>query len=191
MNEKDDRRKAILKAASRLFAEQGVDRTTTREIADAAGMVSGSLYHYYPAKTLIVQEILKGTLDELMSAYRQGSGLSPLERLRELIQVSLEVAYAHPHNNMVFQWAVGSVLDDEGFEFLRSASADLMKPWIDALDEGVEMGLLRPEIPRPVVFRMIRDAVWLSGQRMESDDDEAVRGMTDLCTSVFLRGLAA
>ncbi len=45
---------AILRAAQRLFAENGFEATTTRDIAQAAGIASGTLFNYFPTKEAIV-----------------------------------------------------------------------------------------------------------------------------------------
>ncbi len=47
-------RQRILEAAERLFAEQGFEATTTRDIASAAGIASGTLFNYFPTKEAIV-----------------------------------------------------------------------------------------------------------------------------------------
>src|SRR5690349_7299429 len=44
----------ILEAAQRLFAGQGYDATTTRDIARAAGIATGTLFNYFAAKEEIV-----------------------------------------------------------------------------------------------------------------------------------------
>lgn len=53
-------RQRIIVAAMRCVAETGYSHTTIREIARAAGMTSGSLYHYFPNKA----ELLTATLTE-------------------------------------------------------------------------------------------------------------------------------
>ena len=47
------RKADILDLAAGLFALQGVDKTTVREIGAAAGILSGSLYHYFDSKESI------------------------------------------------------------------------------------------------------------------------------------------
>jgi AcrR family transcriptional regulator len=47
-------RERILDAAGRLFAEQGFGATTTRDIARAADIASGTLFNYFPTKEAIV-----------------------------------------------------------------------------------------------------------------------------------------
>src|SRR5437588_5795945 len=46
----EDRRAAIIKAVRRVFAEKGFDGTTTRELADAAGVSEALLFKHFPNK---------------------------------------------------------------------------------------------------------------------------------------------
>jgi AcrR family transcriptional regulator len=47
----------LLAAATRLFAEQGFDRTSVQEIVEAAGVTKGALYHYFGSKDDLLHEI--------------------------------------------------------------------------------------------------------------------------------------
>ena len=49
----EDRRAAIVKAVRRVFAEKGFDGTTTRELADAAGISEGLLFKHFPNKAAL------------------------------------------------------------------------------------------------------------------------------------------
>jgi AcrR family transcriptional regulator len=51
-------RRAILDAALHLISTQGFRSTSTREIADAAGISTGALYHHFADKELIFQSLL-------------------------------------------------------------------------------------------------------------------------------------
>ncbi|MFT7654151.1 MAG: AcrR family transcriptional regulator [Limisphaerales bacterium] len=51
-------RARIIEAATTLIAEQGVEDTTTREIAALAGVSYQTLYNYFPTKALLVRELL-------------------------------------------------------------------------------------------------------------------------------------
>jgi AcrR family transcriptional regulator len=44
-------------AATRLFSEQGYDRTSVQEIVEAAGVTKGALYHYFGSKDDLLHEI--------------------------------------------------------------------------------------------------------------------------------------
>jgi AcrR family transcriptional regulator len=47
----------ILRSARRLFADNGYDATTTRDIAKAAQIASGTLFNYFPTKEAIVARL--------------------------------------------------------------------------------------------------------------------------------------
>ena len=47
----------LLAAATRLFAEQGYDRTSVQEIVEAAGVTKGALYHYFGSKDDLLHEV--------------------------------------------------------------------------------------------------------------------------------------
>ncbi len=63
------RREQLLAIAGRLFAEKGFRNTTVRDIADAAGILSGSLYHHFDSKESMVDELLVPFQTELFAKY--------------------------------------------------------------------------------------------------------------------------
>ncbi len=54
------RRAEILETAATLFASSGL-RTTLKDIADACGILPGSLYHHFDSKEAIVIELVGAT----------------------------------------------------------------------------------------------------------------------------------
>ena len=55
----DERRNAIVRAAVPLFARKGFAGTTTREIAEAAGISEALVFKHFPSKQLLYAEILR------------------------------------------------------------------------------------------------------------------------------------
>ena len=66
-----DRREKILESSAELFARKGVATTTVREIGDAAGVFSGSLYHYFKSKNAIVAELMRGFITDIQLRFDQ------------------------------------------------------------------------------------------------------------------------
>ncbi|MEN9396311.1 MAG: hypothetical protein RLZ81_841, partial [Pseudomonadota bacterium] len=60
-DERDDgnRRQALLSAAARLFRLQGFDGTSTRDIATAAGMQSGSPFYHFKSKDALLYAVME------------------------------------------------------------------------------------------------------------------------------------
>jgi AcrR family transcriptional regulator len=66
-------RENILRAAVYCFARSGYAQTSNRDIAQAAGITSGSLYHYFDSKSAIFQAALRQCTLALVETYRAAS----------------------------------------------------------------------------------------------------------------------
>lgn len=75
----DQYRKALLEQCFDLFAEHGYASLTTRQIAKALGVSTGTLYYYFPSKEdLFMQLIEELTTQDLLRASAKIEGLSSL-----------------------------------------------------------------------------------------------------------------
>ncbi len=97
-NHATSRREELLQLAATMFAERGLRATTVRDIADGAGILSGSLYHHFSSKEEMVDEVLRGFLDWLFTRYQEivEQEPNPLERLKGLFMASFD-AIEHRH----------------------------------------------------------------------------------------------
>ena len=84
------RRAEIVAIAGALFAERGYAHTTVREIADAAGILSGSLYHHFDSKESMIEALLRDFLDRIGREYTDvaSAGRDPVTTLRALVHVA-------------------------------------------------------------------------------------------------------
>jgi AcrR family transcriptional regulator len=64
-------RQRILEAARQLFAAKGFEASTTRDIADAAGIASGTLFNYFTTKETILASL---AAEALAGAHREPAG---------------------------------------------------------------------------------------------------------------------
>lgn len=60
------KQKAVLRASLDLFATQGFDRTSTRDIAQAAGVSEGTVYKRFKTKDAILQALLAPFVEEII-----------------------------------------------------------------------------------------------------------------------------
>ena len=187
-----DRRERILASAAELFARKGVSATTVREIADGVGILSGSLYHHFESKEAIVDEIISSYLEDLRSRYQKvlAPDTNPRNQLHDLIVASLEVVEAHPHATEIYQNDVNYLSQIERFGYLRGAGRAVQNTWIEVINAGVEQGVFRDDLDPKILYRLIRDAVWLSVRWFKPTRDFPIARLAEDCTSLFLDGLA-
>ena len=158
------RRAELLDLAAAMFAERGLRATTVRDIADAAGILSGSLYHHFSSKEAMVDEVLRSFLDWLFERYQQiiDTEPNPLERLKGLFMASFD-AIEHRHAEVViYQDEAKRLSTQQRFGYIDELNQRQRKMWVDVLTEGIEQGYFRGDIDVDVVYRFIRDTTWVS-----------------------------
>ncbi len=160
----NSRRDELLELAAVMFAERGLRATTVRDIADGAGILSGSLYHHFASKEEMVDELLRGFLDWLFTRYREivDSEPNPLERLKGLFMASFE-AIEHRHAQVViYQDEAQRLSGQTRFAYIDERNKQQRKMWVDLLNQGVKEGYFRPDLDVDLVYRFIRDTTWVS-----------------------------
>lgn len=85
-----NRRDALLRAAARLFRRKGFDATSTRDIAAAVGMRSGSPFYHFKSKQAllfaVMEEGMRAAIERQRVAIEEAGMLDPLAMLRLLIR---------------------------------------------------------------------------------------------------------
>ncbi|MFI1196218.1 TetR/AcrR family transcriptional regulator [Micromonospora sp. NPDC020750] len=186
-----DRREAILGSAASLFAQKGVAATTVRQIADEVGILSGSLYHHFDSKEAMVDEIISSYLEDLRTRYEDVLKLetNPRDKLHDLVAASLEVVEAHPHATEIYQNDVNYLLQLDRFSYLKSAGKQVQNSWLQVIEAGIAEGAFRADLDPKILYRLIRDAVWLSVRWFKPSKDYPIASLAEDCTSLFLDGL--
>jgi AcrR family transcriptional regulator len=187
------RREELLAIAAGLFAERGFKNTTVRDIADAAGILSGSLYHHFDSKESMVDEILSTFQTELFKRYDEivGSGLDARAKVDAVVRVSFEAIDQHHAEVAIFQNDSAYLMEFERFDYLREHNTRFRDMWLDLLREGVESGVLRPDVDAELVFRFIRDTVWVAVRWYRPGGELSPEQVADQYLSILLDGIAA
>jgi AcrR family transcriptional regulator len=188
-----DRRAAILRSSADLFARQGVAATTVRQIADEVGVLSGSLYHHFPSKDAILNEVVSAYLDLLLSRYREVMAVdrTPRERLEQLITASLLIAESEPSATLIYQNEMRHIRELPQYEAVKAAAAEVQQTWLSVIEDGRADGSFRDDIDPRAFYRFLRDAVWLSVRWYRPEGPYTVERLAADCASIFLDGFAA
>ena len=156
------RRAELLEIAADLFAERGYVATTVRDIAEAAGILSGSLYHHFDSKESMVDAILSTFIEQILSAYEGvvDEGKSPTETFEGLVKVSLNAMIEHRSAILIYQKEARLLASQPRFSYVREAHRRFERIWTGVLSDGIERGEFRPELDPRLIYRLVRDAVW-------------------------------
>jgi AcrR family transcriptional regulator len=94
-------REEVLAAAAELFTTRGYTATTTRAIAERAGMRQASMYHYFDGKEAILAVLLEGTVRPSLEIARELASRTdafPEARLWALCCADAGLLCGGPHN---------------------------------------------------------------------------------------------
>ena len=160
----NSRRDELLGLAATMFAERGLRATTVRDIADGAGILSGSLYHHFSSKEEMVDEVLRGFLDWLFARYREivDSEPNPLERLKGLFMASFEAIEDRHAQVVIYQDEAKRLFSQPRFAYIEDMNRQQRKMWVEVLNQGVDEGYFRPDLNVDLIYRFIRDTTWVS-----------------------------
>jgi AcrR family transcriptional regulator len=149
-----DTRDRILDAASRLFSERGFDGTPVAEVLSAAGVRSGSLYHFFPSKEALAEAVLARCADRLKEALldpAETAAVDPVERVFALLslwrrRVEQGAGWSDPTALLAAELAarrpaIGRLAESYGARF-----AVRVRGWLDAAGPRLPAGLDRDEL---------------------------------------------
>ena len=164
MTETSGRRDELLQLAAELFAKQGLRATTVRDIADGAGILSGSLYHHFRSKETMVDEILRGLLDELFDGYRAivAAGLDSRSTLEALVLRSFDAIHHRHAAVAIYQDEAKHLIKLPQFGYIALRNTEFRELWVGVLQRGVADDSFRADLDLEVAYRFMRDTVWVA-----------------------------
>ncbi|MEU7480633.1 TetR/AcrR family transcriptional regulator [Lentzea sp. NPDC042327] len=80
------KKRHITDTAAGLFAEKGFERTTVADICRRAGISTGSLFHYFPTKRAIFEEIFEQDGQDNAEVFAQARALTPWEGVQLVVE---------------------------------------------------------------------------------------------------------
>ncbi|GAA3603363.1 TetR/AcrR family transcriptional regulator [Nonomuraea rosea] len=187
-----ERRDHLVKLAAELFARKGFQATTVREIADEAGILSGSLYHHFDSKETIVDEVLSTFLDDLIARYRAALDTTADARtvLSEMVRIGFGTLEPHRAAITVMQNDWNYLRQFERFNYLVKAEDEVEQIWVQQIKAGQAAGLFRSDVDPKLTYRMIRDTIWVAVRWFRPGGRLNTSGLAEHYITVLFDGLA-
>lgn len=185
----EEKRLAILATAAEFFAQNGYDRSSMNQLAEACGVSKALIYHYYNSKEALLFDIVNAHLGNLLDCMQSvPQGQSPEDHLRGLIRAIL-LAYRDADAEHKVQTEAMTSLPDAH----RAVLADLQRQMVAIMAEALQavspdIYAKQPEKLRPVAMSVFGMVNWFymwhrPGKGISRD------GYGDLVTDLVLGGV--
>jgi TetR/AcrR family fatty acid metabolism transcriptional regulator len=187
-----DKRNAILRAATRVFARNGYFNSKVADIARAADVADGTVYLYFKSKEEILHSIFDQNMSEAIAAARQliQNVNDPREKLRRIALLHLQRLGADRDLAVVFQVELrGSTKFME--EFSAAGFAEYLRVLRQIFEEGQRAGVFRKDLNAKVVSKILFGALdematnWIISKR-----NYQLEPMANVVMDVFLTGVS-
>ncbi|MBW0011948.1 TetR/AcrR family transcriptional regulator [Mycobacterium sp.] len=189
------RRTEILQTAASLIASSGL-RTSLQEIADAAGILPGSLYHHFESKEAILVELIRRYQDDLNRI-----GQAAQARLDEpdsrpvadkIVELGKAIASCAVRHGAALQMSFyeGPSADPQLMKLTQQQPGAIQEAMLQTLRAGRWSGYIKPDIDLPTLADRICQTmlqVGLAVMRHNSPADQ----VAELLCRIILQGLAA
>ena len=189
-----DKRRLLLDAATKVFAERGYHESRVGDIANEAGVAYGLLYHYFGSKEEVLHTIFRETWTAMVEAIHgiEDAGGTARDQVRRVVTIVLGSWNANPDliRLLVREVARGSRLEQE-IQEIRLA--------FDALERIVRKGVasgefrseLHPRVASWVLYGALEEVLtgWTISRPPETAND--VAAAVDTAVTVLCDGLVS
>ena len=157
------RRDELLGIAARVFATKGIASATVRDIAQEAGILSGSLYHHFTSKEEMVREVL-ATASSGETPYRQIFEDAPNaeEALRRSMRLAVKWVARNPEVARIVRNDAQYIRETPALADSEASRQSNRLVWIEIVEAGVAEGRFRDDLDADVAVRAMWDAVLAS-----------------------------
>jgi AcrR family transcriptional regulator len=189
----EDKRKRILDAAIRVFAEHGYHGSRVGDIAEDAGVAHGLLYHYFASKDDVLKTIFVENWGQLLRRFREVEETDEPagEKLAGIAKILLRTWRNDPAlvTVMVREVARSQHIQDQVAE-VGEAFAIIQRVIVEGQSSGAFRRDLDARLASWVIYGGLEEVLtgWVLGQLPDSEDD--VGRAEQVAVEIALRGLS-
>lgn len=136
------RRREVIDAAAKVFAERGYHETTIEDLIAASGMTRGGLYHYTASKRDLLLAVIDELMQPLLAQAREvvEQPAPPEVHLRLLMRLWLSHVASHRHHMIVFSQERRTLSHGPGWSEVRKARKRFEQMLAQVIDRGRAQG---------------------------------------------------
>lgn len=185
------RRQDLIRIAAIEFSKSGYRATTLRQIADAAGILAGSLYHHFASKEEILREVmLSSTADYVREIENLAkSGQPAPDLIRQALEQRLNLYRTEGLALGVVLQTDKTTLEHEVFNEMRDLGYRIERAWNVILEHGVKEGSFEADLDIKATTYAIQGMVNWAHRWFNPDGRLSAAGLADEWAKLLLRGL--
>jgi AcrR family transcriptional regulator len=153
-----ERIQALLSAARRVFSQQGYQRATTAQIAEAAGVSEATVFTYFPGKRELCIQVIKDWYDEITRDLEHDvprlHGVHA--KLSHVVRAHLITLLADGSGMCALVLSEGRAAEPELAQVITECKRRYTAPLMDCLAQAQKEGQIRQDMP----LRLLRDLVY-------------------------------
>lgn len=190
-----DSHNQILDAAQHLFARKGFERTTTRELAQAANVAEGTLFrHFETKKAILVAVATRGWVELLTDLLTELSAMGSYEAVAQVMR--RRMLNLDQNADMMRVCFLEAQFYPELRDRIQTEVITKMMAVAEAfVESAIDQGIYRPLNPRVVAqvfLGMFTIAGFSQGTLMDTNaSPQARQEMAETLADIFLRGVLA
>ena len=156
------RRDELLAIATRVFAEKGIASATVRDIAQEAGILSGSLYHHFASKEEMVKEIVADGPGDGPDVCESSAGPGPLEAIHDGILRAVRWVAGNPHTARIFRNDAQYIAETPALAASEARRGANRRSWTTVVEQGKAAGVFRADLDADLAVRAMWDGILAS-----------------------------
>ena len=193
LDERDDgnRRRALVAGAAKLFRRKGFDATSTRDIAAAAGMQSGSPFYHFKSKGALLYAVMEEGMRAAIARQARALARVPAaadarERLAVLVRDHFDVLLGPGSDFIPVMLYESRSITPRQRAQLADLQSEYEAAWVPVLQALQADGRLRADVKlaRLLIFGALNwSAQWYDRRKGATLDD-----LTDAAMALFIHG---
>jgi AcrR family transcriptional regulator len=179
----DERRRQLLEAAARVFTERAYDDVSMAEVARAAGISKGLLYHYFPSK----RDLFVATLEAAAAELREITQPDPSLPLGEQLVAAVDayLAWIEQHADSYAKLLESQSGSDDVRSYMTGVRGETVERMLGAVVRGGDPAAVRTALHGWLWFMDGACLEWLAHRDLTREQ------LRDLLVTAFMGAIGA
>lgn len=194
-NASDETRERIIRAAARLFSEQGYAATSVKQIAAAVKVSAPALYWHFSSKSDLLHAVIQSTLTRFLASARAAvaeAGTEPHDQLAAIVRMYVRIQLTEVDDVAAYSslYAPGHLfthLPKEAHDELRTLEAEVFNVIRLPINSGIERGVFTAPsatVAAHAIVGVIENLPVWTRQIDSPDEDRLVRAHLEIAERI-------